>query len=81
MMLANVPAVLLGDVSAKKLPLALVRTVAALSFVAMGVVTLFGVMPDSLIHAARQLEDLQGGRGDALSRYLCTTLPSKSAGS
>jgi Ca2+/H+ antiporter, TMEM165/GDT1 family len=60
MMLANVPAVLLGDVSAKKLPPALVRTVAALSFVAMGVGTLFGVMPDSLIHAARQLEDLSG---------------------
>src|SRR5882672_3419736 len=30
MMLANVPAVLLGDVAAKKLPLALVRAVAAL---------------------------------------------------
>ncbi len=45
MMLANVPAVLLGDVAAKKLPLALVRAVAALSFVALGIVALFGVVP------------------------------------
>jgi putative Ca2+/H+ antiporter (TMEM165/GDT1 family) len=45
MMLANVPAVLLGDVAAKKLPLALVRAVAALTFVALGVVALFGVVP------------------------------------
>ena len=45
MMLANVPAVLLGDVAAKKLPLALVRAVAALIFVAFGVVALFGVVP------------------------------------
>jgi putative Ca2+/H+ antiporter (TMEM165/GDT1 family) len=40
-MLANVPAVLLGDVAAK----ALVRAVAALIFVALGVVALFGVVP------------------------------------
>jgi Ca2+/H+ antiporter, TMEM165/GDT1 family len=45
MMLANVPAVLLGDVAAKKLPLSLVRAVAALIFVALGVVALFGVVP------------------------------------
>jgi putative Ca2+/H+ antiporter (TMEM165/GDT1 family) len=45
MMLANVPAVLLGDVAAKKLPLALVRAVAALILVALGVVALFGVVP------------------------------------
>jgi Ca2+/H+ antiporter, TMEM165/GDT1 family len=45
MMLANVPAVLLGDVAAKKLPLAFVRTVAALIFVVLGVVALFGVGP------------------------------------
>lgn len=45
MMLANVPAVLLGDVAAKKLPLALVRAVAALIFVALGVAALFGVVP------------------------------------
>ena len=45
MMLANIPAVLLGDVAAKKLPLALVRAVAALIFVVLGVVALFGVVP------------------------------------
>jgi Ca2+/H+ antiporter, TMEM165/GDT1 family len=45
MMLANVPAVLLGDVAAKKLPLALVRAVAALIFVALGMFALFGVVP------------------------------------
>ena len=51
MMLANVPAVLLGDVAAKKLPLALVRAVAALIFVALGVVALFGVVPGFAAHA------------------------------
>jgi len=51
MMLANVPAVLLGDVAAKKLPLALVRAAAALIFVALGVVALFGVVPGFAAHA------------------------------
>ena len=45
MMLANVPAVLLGDVAAKKLPLAVIRVVAAVIFVVLGVVALFGVVP------------------------------------
>jgi putative Ca2+/H+ antiporter (TMEM165/GDT1 family) len=45
MMLANVPAVVLGDVAAKKLPLAFVHAVAALIFVVLGVVALFGVVP------------------------------------
>lgn len=45
MMLANVPAVLLGDVAAKKLPLAFVRAVAAVLFVLLGVVALLGVVP------------------------------------
>jgi putative Ca2+/H+ antiporter (TMEM165/GDT1 family) len=45
MMLANVPAVLLGDVAAKKLPLAFVRAVAAVLFLLLGVVALFGVVP------------------------------------
>ena len=45
MVLANVPAVVLGDVAAKKLPLAFVRAVAALIFVVLGVVALFGVVP------------------------------------
>jgi putative Ca2+/H+ antiporter (TMEM165/GDT1 family) len=44
MMLANVPAVLLGEVAAKKLPLKLVRSIAAMLFLAMGVAVLFGVM-------------------------------------
>lgn len=45
MMLANVPAVLFGDAAGKKLPLALVRAVAASIFVALGVVALFGLAP------------------------------------
>lgn len=45
MMLANVPAVLLGDVAAKKLPLAFVRAVAAALFLLLGVVALLGVVP------------------------------------
>jgi len=43
MMLANVPAVLLGEVAAKKLPLKLVRGIAALLFLVMGVAVLFGL--------------------------------------
>lgn len=45
MMLADAPAVLLGDVAAKKLPLAFVRAVAALIFVVLGVVALFAAVP------------------------------------
>lgn len=45
MMLANVPAVLLGDVAAKKLPLAFVRAVAAVLFLLLGMVALLGVVP------------------------------------
>jgi putative Ca2+/H+ antiporter (TMEM165/GDT1 family) len=43
MMLANVPAVLLGEVAAKKLPLKLVRGIAALLFLVMGLAVLFGL--------------------------------------
>lgn len=43
MMLANVPAVLLGDVAAKALPMQLVRGTAATIFVVLGVVTLLEV--------------------------------------
>jgi putative Ca2+/H+ antiporter (TMEM165/GDT1 family) len=43
MMIANVPAVLLGEVAAKKLPLRLVHGIAALIFLAMGVAVLLGV--------------------------------------
>jgi len=42
MMLANVPAVWLGEVAATKLPLNLVRTVAAALFLVLGVLVLFG---------------------------------------
>ncbi len=40
MMLANVPAVLLGDVAAKKLPMKLVHRIAAAIFLALGVTVL-----------------------------------------
>jgi len=40
MMAANVPAVLLGDVAAKKLPLGVVRTVAAVIFLVLGVLSI-----------------------------------------
>lgn len=43
MMLANVPAVLLGDVAAKKVPLTLVHGIAAVIFAVMGVLVLLGV--------------------------------------
>lgn len=52
MMLANVPAVLLGDVAAKKIPLAPIRVMAALIFAALGAAALF---------------DLGGGLSDLLS--------------
>ena len=42
MMLANVPAVLLGDVAAKKLPLRLVHGIAAAIFIVMGILVLLG---------------------------------------
>lgn len=41
MMIANVPAVLLGEVAATKLPLKLVRAVAAAIFLVMGLLVLF----------------------------------------
>jgi Ca2+/H+ antiporter, TMEM165/GDT1 family len=43
MMLANVPAVLLGQVAATKLPLGIVRSVAAALFAVLGVLVLLGV--------------------------------------
>jgi putative Ca2+/H+ antiporter (TMEM165/GDT1 family) len=42
MMLANVPAVLLGEVAAKKLPMHIVHRVAAAIFFALGVTVLLG---------------------------------------
>ncbi|MFO1394097.1 MAG: TMEM165/GDT1 family protein [Steroidobacteraceae bacterium] len=43
MMLANVPAVLLGEVAAKKLPMKVVHRVAAAIFLALGITVLLGV--------------------------------------
>ncbi len=42
MLLANVPAVLLGEVAAKKLPMGLVRGVAAAIFLVLGLSVLAG---------------------------------------
>jgi len=43
MMIANVPAVLLGEVAAKKIPMKLVHGIAALIFAVLGVLTLLNV--------------------------------------
>ncbi|MFO0510403.1 MAG: TMEM165/GDT1 family protein [Gammaproteobacteria bacterium] len=43
MMLANVPAVLVGEAAAKSLPLGIVRGVAAAIFAVLGVLVLFGM--------------------------------------
>ena len=43
MLLANVPAVLLGEVAARKLNMQLVHGVAAVIFLVLGLVVLFGV--------------------------------------
>lgn len=43
MMLANVPAVLLGEVAARKLPMRLVHGIAAAIFLVLGVLVLMGV--------------------------------------
>ena len=43
MLLANVPAVLFGDVLARKLPLGIIRTCAAVSFAVLGVLVLLKV--------------------------------------
>ena len=45
MMLANVPAVLLGDVVARKVPMRLVHAIAAGIFAVLGVLTLLGLGP------------------------------------
>lgn len=42
MLIANIPAVLLGEVAARRLPLRLVRGIAAAIFLALGVVVLYG---------------------------------------
>jgi putative Ca2+/H+ antiporter (TMEM165/GDT1 family) len=43
MMLANVPAVLLGNVAAEKLPVRVVHGIAALIFAVLGVAMLLGL--------------------------------------
>lgn len=43
MMLANVPAVLVGEAAAKSLPLGVVRGVAAVIFAVLGLLVLFGI--------------------------------------
>ena len=43
MMIANVPAVLLGEVAAKKLPMRLVHGIAAAIFLVLGLSVLFGL--------------------------------------
>ena len=42
MMIANVPAVLLGEVAATKLPMRLVRGIAAALFLSLGILVLAG---------------------------------------
>jgi putative Ca2+/H+ antiporter (TMEM165/GDT1 family) len=46
MMLANVPAVLLGEVAARKLPMQLVHRIAAALFLVLGVTVLLGFVSD-----------------------------------
>jgi putative Ca2+/H+ antiporter (TMEM165/GDT1 family) len=43
MMLANVPAVIIGEKLARRLPLQLMRWIAAVAFIATGIVTMLGV--------------------------------------
>ena len=43
MMLANIPAVILGDKLATKLPIKAIRVTAAIVFAALGIATLSGV--------------------------------------
>jgi putative Ca2+/H+ antiporter (TMEM165/GDT1 family) len=43
MMIANVPAVLLGEVAATKLPMRLVHSIAAVLFLLLGILVLAGV--------------------------------------
>ncbi len=46
MMIANVPAVLLGEIATKKIPAKVVHTIAAVIFAALGVAVLWGPLPD-----------------------------------
>jgi len=46
MMIANVPAVLLGEVATRKIPAKTVHAIAALIFLVLGIAVLWGAMPD-----------------------------------
>ena len=46
MMIANVPAVMLGEVATKKFPAKTVHAIAALIFAALGIAVLWGPLPD-----------------------------------
>jgi len=56
MMIANVPAVLLGEVAAKKLPMRLVHGVVAVTFLALGVSVLLGSARSAEPRASGRLE-------------------------
>lgn len=45
MMIANVPAVLLGEIATRKFPVAIVHAIAALMFMLLGIAVLWDVMP------------------------------------
>jgi putative Ca2+/H+ antiporter (TMEM165/GDT1 family) len=46
MMIANVPAVLLGEIATKKIPAKVVHTIAAVIFAVLGAAVLWGPLPD-----------------------------------
>lgn len=49
MMIANVPAVLLGEIATKKIPAKVVHSIAALIFAILGVAVLWGPLPESVL--------------------------------
>ena len=49
MMIANVPAVLLGEIATRKIPAKIVHAIAALIFAALGMAVLWGPVPDWML--------------------------------
>ena len=49
MMIANVPAVLLGEIATRKIPARVVHAIAALIFAALGIAVLWGPVPDWML--------------------------------
>lgn len=49
MMIANVPAVLLGEIATRRIPAKVVHAIAALIFAALGIAVLWGPVPDWMI--------------------------------